>query len=180
QHGQIHAALKRAESAEEVASRLSTDDGEAQAVLVDTASEQRANALAEELAALRAQHATIERDLEEARRAAEVMTASASMSDGAAASAVRAAELQVSELRAELDRLRAAPPVATVDPQDVAELRQAIRELGERFVERAADTASGEEDGTSLADRIRAFKAEREAQARRPLRIAARNSGDNG
>ncbi|MEM8551258.1 MAG: hypothetical protein AAGF45_02690 [Pseudomonadota bacterium] len=177
QHGQIHAALRRAETAEDrlTASGDSADYGDA--VVVDTEAEARLAELEEEMTALR--HKADELDVSHAalkERHDTLLAENEALrqaSPDVAEDTIRAissAELQIAELKAEVERLRAAPPVAAVGPKEVEELKAALRDLGERFVAEASVSADPAE--ASLAERIRVFKAQRDAAVRRPLRIA--------
>lgn len=89
------------------------------------------------------------------------------------AEALSAAQAEAEELRSEVQRLETlARDVPQAQP-DVAALREAIRVLAQRFMDDADPLAEAAAREPSLAERIRAFKATRDASVRRPLRIAA-------
>lgn len=169
QHGQIHGALRRAEVAEQMSAALresgDADDIEAATAAriksLETALEESGlerQRLQGELEAALAQAPTVQ-SYEEAREAAEALSA---------------AQAEVEELRAEVSRLRAGTaPNTRASAAEVVALREAIRKLGERFMAEAEPAAVAGPREPTLAERIRAFKASRDAQMRRPLRIAA-------
>ncbi len=166
QHGQIHAAMRRAEAAEEIVAAGGLDGDDARAVIVDTAAERRAEALAAELADAQAARKALAREVETLRASA------GNEGDPRAQKALAAAEVEIRELKSEVSRLRAAPPVTPIDPEEMATLKLTIRDLADRFVRNAEGIVDVEPDEMSLAEKIRAFKAARDAKTRRPLRIA--------
>ncbi|WMS44743.1 hypothetical protein RDV64_10325 [Acuticoccus sp. MNP-M23] len=166
QHGQIHAAMRRAEAAEEIVASGGAMDGDAPAVIVDTAAERRAEALAAELADAQTARKALVHEMEVLREQV------GAQGDPRAQKALAGAKVEIDELKAEVSRLRAAPPVSTIDPDEIAALKSTIRNLADRFVRNAEGILDVEPEEMSLAEKIRAFKAARDARTRRPLRIA--------
>jgi len=139
-------------------------------------------ALREALAAAQAEQRALLAQAQDLRAAASA-GAAAAVEDGAMAQELAAAREEIATLRAEVDRLRAAragefSSADPIGPGDVAALKAALRELGERFI---AEAPAGDETlaaEPSLAERIRAYKAARSAGAEQPARLAApRNAG---
>ena len=159
---ELERTRRRAEAAETEARsvREASDGG-------DAAFKSRIGALEAELAKAGEEEQRLRAELDELRSGAQPPYEEARE----IAEALSAAQAEAEELRAEVDRLRKSR-AATVSPADIQELRHAIRTLAERFVGETAppDPASME---PSLAEKIRAFKASRDAKVRRPLRISA-------
>lgn len=166
-HQEAQSASRRAEAAEAVAASLRS----AQDASGDEAGNERIRALSAALETATEDRQRLQIELDELRAA----TPPAQSYEEAReiAEALNAAQAEVEELRGEVARLRAARPGPA--SAEVTELREAIRSLAERFLADAGPETEEHGGGQepTLAERIRAFKATRDAQVRRPLRIAA-------
>lgn len=170
QDGEMKAAQRRVEVAE------ATSDSLRQAAVSgsqDNAAEARIRALEAALERAGFEEHRLRGELEAAQQAA---APAASYEEAREiAEALNAAQAEAEELRREVSRLRVAAPAADGGPSEIRALRQAIRTLAERFVEDAEGVLASAGGEPTLSDRIRAFKAARDA--RRPLRIASPKEG---
>lgn len=169
QDGEMKAAQRRVEVAEATAESLR----QASASGAETnAHEARIKALEAALERAGFEEQRLRGELEAAQQAAPPAASYEEARE--IAEALSAAQAEAEELRREVVHLRAAAPISD-GPSDIRALRQAIRKLAERFVEDAESVLDAGNGEPTLSDRIRAFKASRDA--RRPLRIAAPKEG---
>lgn len=185
QHGELHAALRRAETAEELVAAMRSGEP------VDEAAVVRDAQIRQQLDEVREQNRQLLQDAERLRE--ELAEANIMAGNGNSAEAaqledeLRKARAEITKLRDDNRRMSAVDPAAPtkiaaleqeneklrqtmaakseVDAATVAELRAELRAMAAKFAA-GGESAADEPAELSLADRIRAYKAARKADSR--------------